>query len=273
MGCCSSTVAAGFYGPGRRLAESAGLKVDALSGMPVRNWALARAVNLRSNVILVSSLSLLGLVGCSAADGGRPIAPDSPAALTELLSAMSARCPDRTDASSREGAVRDQLFVEAAILNVSSSVAAGASLANLQDLPQTAQTQLLAVPHLIADFDHRAEMVWGQSDPRPQSLSINRWSVLPRRADHVLVLDVEAKLELPSPHRATSATGRTVTFSTTVRENEPALARVEWDAAARRSLLILLRTFEVHGEPELRAIFECKMQQRAAALGRAGGVR
>lgn len=70
--------------------------------------------------------------------------------------------------------------------------------------------------------------------------------------------------------RAQEPANMPLTFSATARENELTLARVEWDAASRRSLLLLFKTFEVRGEQDLRAILECKLQQRAEAKRRAG---
>ena len=79
------------------------------------------------------------------------------------------------------------------------------------------------------------------------------------------------KLALASPSSsAAAASNPPLTFSATARENELTLARVEWDAASRRSLLLLLKPFEVRAEQDLRAIFECKMQQRVEAKRRAG---
>jgi hypothetical protein len=236
-----------------------------------RNAELAEgvegAVKLLSDVFLVFGGLLFALTGCSGAEPAKPPSADMRAQLTELLTAVSARCPDADRARSPEQPpARDQLFVEAAILEVSSAVAAEASLANLHELPQMAQVQMVAVPHVIADFEHRAEMDWGPGAAERPQVSLRRWSLLPRRADDVTVLDVELELEPPTSKPGPAVSGRPLKFSATVRENEPALARVEWDAASQRSLLILFRTFAVHGEQDLRAIFECKMQQRAQAL-------
>jgi hypothetical protein len=240
--------------------------------MPAWRGALWYAVKMRAGAVLAKGIWLLGLMGCSGADVTRPLTSDSSATLTELLAAMSARCAERVEAPSHAGPAQDQLFVEAAILQVSSAVAAEVTLANLRYL-QTAQVELVATPHVIVDFNRATEMAWGQTDSMPERLSVVRWSLLPRRADGTVVLDVEMDLDLPGPKQAAAGSAQTVTFSTTVRENEPVLARVEWDAASHRSLLILFRTFEVHGERDLRAIFECKMQQRVAAQRRVGAAR
>lgn len=209
--------------------------------------------------------AILGMLGCSKAAVATPPKSD-PHPLAELLTAMSARCTDGARASSQDQSNRDQLFVEAAILEVSNAVAAETSLADLRSLPETAR--LVAAPHVLATFERRAEMNRGSVEPAEPAPALVRWSVLPRRAGDTTVLDVELELA-PWSKSAAAGSRQTVTFSTTVRENAPVLARVEWDAASQRSLLILFRTFEVHGDRELRAIFECKMQQRAAALRRA----
>jgi hypothetical protein len=211
------------------------------------------------------SILLVGLMGCSGAEVVRPPTADSDAALTEALTAVNARCPDMDRARSSLLPARDQLFVEAVVMDVPSDLAKDITLSRLKDLSQTARVQLLAVPHLIADFDHRAEMGLGPSGGTPEQISLVRWSLFARHADRGEVLDVELDLGLPTSKSGVTPV-RQLKFATSARDNEPALARVEWDAVSQRSLLLLLRTFEVHGDEDLRGIFQCKMQQRAQAL-------
>lgn len=216
-----------------------------------------------------TGIALIGLMGCSSAAAVRPPAADPGAALTAVLAAVNARCPGLEEARSSLPPVRDELFVEAVILEVSSDVAAQASLATLPDLPRRARVQLVAAPHVIAEFGHQTEMGLGSSGATHEQLSLVRWNLLPRRADREVVLELELDLGLPRSEHVAMTPTRTVKFAATARDNAPALARVEWDAVSRRSLLLLLRTFEVHGEEDLRAIFQCKMQQRAQARGAA----
>lgn len=199
-----------------------------------------------------------------------PPPPEPRAGLAELLMTMSAPCPAGSRPSAQAEAGREQLFVEAAILDMSSAAARDASLEHLEALPQSAEVQLVAVPHIIADFDQRAEMAWQRSGPALGTTFVRRWSVVPRRSDDANVLDVELELEPTTAGHLASGSRRTVTFSATVRDNEPALARVELDAALHRSLVFLFRTFEIHGEQDLRAIFECKMLQHNQAMHRRG---
>ena len=224
---------------------------------------------LRADSWLMRGTLLLGLVGCSGAEAPRQPTADSRRALSEFLTAMSTRCPERQAGSGQPSTERDQLFVEVAILDVPSAVAAATSLANLQDLSQSLRVQLVGVPHVIVDFEHEAEIVTAPNDAADQRLSGMRLSMLPHRADGVVVLDMKLALNSPSSN-VVAASSVPLTFSATARQNELTLARVEWDAASRRSLLLLFKTFEVRGEQDLRAIFECKMQQRAEALRRAG---
>jgi len=165
------------------------------------------------------------------------------------------------------------LFVEAVVLELSSESAREVSLTTLADLPQTTRARLVAVPHVLGAYDHQTEMVLGANGAAQDEPALVRWAILPRRADRALVLEMELELELQPQRSAPAAmpSRQTLKFAATVRDDQPALARVEWDRASRRSLLLLLRAFEVHGEQDLRAIFQCKMQQRAKALRRAGG--
>jgi hypothetical protein len=216
----------------------------------------------------VNATLLLGLLGCSGAEVAGPPAAASRAELTELLTTVNAPCPGLGIATPSPPSARDQLFVEAVILDVSSEAAEQVSLTTLQDLPKRAPVQLVGTPHLIADFGHSAELARGPGELTPEQLSLRRWSLLPRRADRGTVLEVEVELEPPTSAPGTGRPRRTLKFAATARENEPTLARVEWDKASRRSLLLLFRTFEVRGQEELRAIFQCKMQQRAQWLAR-----
>jgi len=197
----------------------------------------------------------------------RPRDVDSRATLREAIAAVSKPCPGIHEAQSAVSSARDQVFVEAAILEVSSEVR-DVSLANLQDLPQMTPVQLVATPHVIGRYDSQTEMVLDSGGVAPDRLSLARWAALPRRAHGAVLLEVE--IELEPPGLGAKASQRTQKFAVTVHNNEPTLARVEWDAASHRSLLVLLRTFEVHDEADLRAIFQCKMQQHAHAVARAG---
>jgi hypothetical protein len=237
--------------------------------MPMRRRAFRGFVKLGVLESQAMSIALIGLMGCSSAAAMRPPAEDSGAALTAVLTAVKARCPGLGEARSSSPPARDELFVEAVILEVSSDVAAQASLATLEDLPRRARVQLVAVPHVIAEFGHQTEMGLGSSGASDEQPSLVRWNLLPRRADRGVVLELELDVALPRSEHVAMTPTRTVTFAASARDNEPALARVEWDAVSRRSLLLLLRTFEIHGEEDLRAIFQCKMQQRARARGAA----
>jgi len=214
----------------------------------------------------------LSVLGCSGAEM-RPPAIDSRAGLREVLSAVNEQCPGLHEAQSALPRTRDDLFVEAVVLELSSESAREVSLTTLSDLPQTTRARLVAVPHVFGTYERQTEMVVGANGTAPAEPSLVRWAILPRRADRALVLEFELELEIPPQRSAPVAmtSRRTLKFAATVRDDEPALARVEWDTASRRSLLLLLRAFEVHGEEDLRAIFQCKMQQRAKALRRAGG--
>jgi hypothetical protein len=161
------------------------------------------------------------------------------------------------------------LFVEAVILDVPSASAEQASLETLHDLPRTAQVRLVAAPHILGSFGHLSETGLGRSGATEQ-LALARMSMLPRHADGSAVLELEFELDLPSSPLAATSPRRTVAFTATAREDEPALARVVWDEASRRSLLVLLRTFEIRNEDDLRAVFQCKMEQRSRALRRVG---
>lgn len=221
----------------------------------------------------ILGLALVSALGCSGADVARPQTATTTNALDDVLSSVNSRCPG-FEAAKAEPGDRDKLFVETAILDVPSAWAAQASLQNLADLPRKTEVHLLASPHLMGKFDQRSEMVLGEvvlgPEPRVnEQASLVRWSVIPHRADRAAVLDVELELAPPTSDGVTAPTPRVLRFSMTGQENEPALARVVWDEASRRSLLLLFRTFEIRGEDDLRAIFQCKMQQHAQAVSRA----
>jgi hypothetical protein len=216
----------------------------------------------------VTAIALSFSLGCSAAEVTRPSGADDRESLNELLASVNSRCPDFGHVPSAQ-VPRDDLFVEAVILDVPSASAEQASLATLQRLARTEQIRLVAAPHILGTLGHRSEMGLGRSGATEQ-LALARMSLLPRHADRSAVLELELELDLPSSSLAGPWPRRTVAFSATAREGEPALARVVWDEASKRSLLVLLRTFEIRNEDDLRAVFQCKMLQRARALRRVG---
>lgn len=205
----------------------------------------------------------------------RPQTVTTTNALDDVLSAVSAPCPAFESAKAEQApratiqGDRDNLFVETAILDVPSAWAAQASLKNLSDLPRKTEVHLVASPHLIGKFDQQSEMNLGPDARVNEQASLVRWSMVPHRADRALVLDVELDLAPPTSAGVALTAPRVLRFSMTGHENEPALARVVWDEASHRSLLLLFRTFEIHGEQDLRTIFQCKMQQHALAVSRA----
>jgi len=217
---------------------------------------------------LIVLVALSGALGCSAAEVTRPAAADDRETLTDLL-AVNSRCPGFKHATSSPQVPRDDLFLEAVILEVTGATAQQASLANLQDLPRTAQVRLVAAPHLLGRFDTTTEMGLGP-DGGAEHLTLVRASMLPRHADRSAVLELELELDSPTSRNDTLPSRRTVAFTTTARDNEPTLAKVAWDETSQRSLLVLLRTFEIRSEDDLRAIFQCKMEQRARTLKRLG---
>jgi hypothetical protein len=131
---------------------------------------------------------------------------------------------------------------------------------------------LVSTPHLIGKFGQKTELALVSNEGTNEEGSLARWSMIPQRADGSVVLDLELELASSTSERVPVTSPRTLKFSMTAHENEPVLARVGWGEASRRSLLILLRVFEVHSEQDLRAIFQCKMQQHAAALSRARAI-
>ena len=216
----------------------------------------------------IIGLALASGVGCSGTDMTRPPPVTATNALDEVVSELKAPCPGFEPAkAAREP--RDGLFVEAAIFDVPSTWASQVSLDTLADLPRNAQTHLLATPHLVGRFGQKTEMALVSNGGINGQASLARWSMLPQRADAATVLDLELELASSTSERVPITSPRALRFSMTAHENEPVLARVVWDEASRRSLLVLLRMFELGGEKDLRAIFQCKMQQRAAAVSRA----
>jgi hypothetical protein len=218
-------------------------------------------------VTLALTLVLASTFGCSGAGPARP-PTTATEALGEVLASIDAPCPGFEAEMSSGPALRDELFVEAAILDLPTAWAQQASLSNLRELSRAPQVQLLATPHLVGSVGQRTEMTVGLSGASNEQVSLVRWSVLPRHAEDSTVLELELELAPPAAKGAT-ALPRTVRFSMTARENEPVLARVSWDEATRRSLLLLVRTFAIQSEDDLRAIFECKMRQRVQARSRA----
>ena len=229
-----------------------------------------RPVVVRFRELRAVGLALGSVLGCSGPEMVSPQTIDSREALTEVLTTVNEPCPDLHEAQSSAPSTRDDLFVEAVVLEVSSQSAREVSLTKLQDLPQTTPVQLVAVPHMLGPYEHPTEMVLGANGAGQDQLSLVRWTMLPRRAERAAVLELELELDTPRSDPVANTSRRTVKFAATVRDNEPALARVEWDRASQRSLLILLRTFEIHGDEDLRAIFQCKMQQHATASHRGG---
>jgi hypothetical protein len=196
----------------------------------------------------------------------RPTPATATNALDEAVSDLEARCPGyETAKTAREP--KDALFMEAAILDVPRTWASQVSLDTVSDLARNPQAHLVATPQLIGKIGQKTEIV--SNGGTNEQTSLARWSMIPQRADAAMVLELELELASPTSERVPVRSPRTLKFSMTAHHNKPVLARVVWDEASRRSLLILLRIFEIGGDEDLRAIFQCKMQRHAAAVSRA----
>lgn len=209
-------------------------------------------------------LPILGLLLGACARGPEPArAPSAGEVRAFAVRSFIAPCPPWAAPPAPD---RDQVFVELLVLDAPDAVAQGASLAGLPQLAASDQVELLAVPKWLGDFDqsHAAELVDVQGPTKKPSL--HRGRLTARRADPGLkVLDVELTLQLPNPSALSPTPTRSVSLSLSVRDGQPALGRVRWDSASRRSLLLVARTHPVRGQEDLREIFHCKMRaaQRA----------
>jgi len=155
---------------------------------------------------------------------------------------------------------RDDVFVELTVLEVPTIVAAATTLANLSDLGRASEVTVIASPHLLARLGHAAKVETGGEPLGPAHLALASVSALPQQADAgVTVLDLELTFQSPSGARSYS-------LSVSGRTDEPRLARLE--VAPGRSVLLLFKLHSVHGEGDLRAIFQCKMQRAQRARAR-----
>ena len=153
---------------------------------------------------------------------------------------------------------RDSVFVEMLILEAPSRLVSesAVSLANLEQLASQPEVRMLSTPHAVIDFVDASGLRADESAPVQPKVSLNGWSLGARRAEGgVTVLDLE--LDLPAQRAANAASPLRLSVSS--RADQSGLARIEWDHAARRSFLIVFRQHAVHGENDLREIFECKM--------------
>lgn len=211
-------------------------------------------------------LSLVaGLGGCSGTDvvpAGAPPAATDNEGLAQAFSDLVETCPPpRPALATLPAGGRDEIFVEAAIVDAPAA-RAEVSLSDLPELARSPQARLVASPHLLGKFGAETSLGLGQTADALAPVALSRWSMSPRHVDHeTSVLELELELsELERPGRPPRSTLHR--FSVTTRDNEPRLARLPRHGESGRSLVIVLRSFRVDGEAELRGIFECKMQHR-----------
>jgi hypothetical protein len=211
------------------------------------------------------------LWGCSGAEVGPSTTPAEPSAaeqLLEVLSAVDQACPSFAGVESASGG-RDEIFVEAVVVEVTRELAEQASLKNLAELGRSPRARLVAAPHVVGAFDTKSELALEQVPDASAPTTLARWSMLPRHVDaRVSSLELDLELSWLEPNGQVTPS-RPLRFSVTTRDNEPGLARIEWPERNQRALVIVFRTFRIQEESDLRAIFECKMHQREQHLQRA----
>jgi hypothetical protein len=213
--------------------------------------------------------------GCSGAEVGASAMPAEPSAaevLGEVLADVGEACPGFvTVESAPEG--RDELFLEAVVVDVPHELAKYASLSSLSELARSPHARLVGAPHLVGAFETKAELALEQVPDASAPTTLSRWGMLPRHVDtHVSSLDLEVELSALEPDGQVTRS-KTLRFSVSTRDNEPGLARIVWQEKTQRSLVILLRTFRIQKDADLRAIFECKMQRREQHLRRTHAAR
>jgi len=168
--------------------------------------------------------------------------------------------------SATDAAPRDEVFVEVLILEAPSHLVSASvlSLGTLDQLASQPDVRLLSSPHAIAGFEREVKMTLEETYGVAPQLSLQQWSLRARRAEaDVTVLDLQLILRPPGVSAPLP-----LSLSVSSRADEPGLARVQWDHAAQRSLLVVFRQHAVHGEKDLREIFECKMWRARAASRR-----
>ncbi len=212
-----------------------------------------------------------GLVfgGCSGADVAKaeaPVEAADAATLGQLVFDIGQPCPGMTGAA--VPGELDEIFVEAALVDAPSALAEHVTLADLPELARSRRARLVGAPHVIGKFDAETSVSLGANADQTTPVALARLSVLPRHVDDDTSM-LELELELSAQERSSQVpAAKTLRFSVTTRDNEPGVAHMPWHEAGKRSLIVAFRTFRVRGEAELRAIFECKMQQRVRYLQR-----
>jgi len=209
------------------------------------------------------------LVACSGAEVGPALEPTGVSdaeRLREVFSDLGQSCPNFVMGDA--AGARDEIFLEAAVVDVATELAQTTTLGTLTNLTMSPRTKLVATPHLLARFDAQASISPGSPDDPSSGVALSAFSMLPRHVDdETSLLELELRLE-GATQRGTPPAPKTLRFSVTTRDNQPSLARVVLDDPGQRSVLVVFRSFRVRGEPELRAIFECKMQSRQRYLER-----
>lgn len=180
------------------------------------------------------------------------------ASLAQLLREWSAPCPAAEPVA--EASSQDQVFVETLLFELPTPLAEATTLQTLPELPRSSNVTFLGSPHVIASFGEPLRINPSETGAMTEAPKLVESSLLPRHADlGRIVLSWELGLQPVEPPP------RKLQLHVSTRAGELGLAHVPWDDSRQRSVLLLFKTQTVHGEADLRRIFECKMWQRRAA--------
>lgn len=207
------------------------------------------------------ALSASLLAACSAAEPtpatAEPTDTERPE-LRRVIEAALAPCPE--PAEPRGPGDRDQVFVEAVVLEAPSELAAAADLESLPELARAPGVRLLGTPRVTTDLGSSATQTIEERSGLVSRPALHRISVAARRAEpDVSVLDLTLELQLPNRDPARTPPTAQVTTTLAPRDRHAVVRVLPLPDDRSRSLVAVVVPRPIREERDLRAIFECKL--------------
>lgn len=212
----------------------------------------------------VSLLALLSPFTACAASRPPAANADPPTEVALILHEASLSCQPPL-AATNPAEHWSEVFVEALLFDVPLSTQVG--VADISQLSRMPDVHLLGTPHIVGNLAVQSTLSLEQRLGVLEQPTLTRFSLLPQRSESGLhVLEFEMGFSLPNADPARNPELARSSFLVQGPSDQAMLGSAAYPGNPQRKVLAIVKAHPIRNPDDLRALFECKMQQRRRAL-------
>jgi hypothetical protein len=211
----------------------------------------------------IGPLALLSsFIACAASRP--PAANAGPTEVAIILREASFSCQPPL-AATNPGEQWSEVFVETLLFDVPLSTQVG--VAGISQLARQSDVHLLGTPHVVGKLAAQTTLSLEQRLGVLEQPTLTRFSLLPQRSESGLhVLEFELGFSMPNADPARNPELARSSFLVEGQSDRAMLGSAAYPGNPQRKVLAVVKAHPIRHAEDLRALFECKMQQRRRAL-------